>query len=138
MLGYEVTPRQLNIYIEQSESQIVGWSDNASYGSSQAEVGETESMVGVNVTEAWTESVGAGSVEGDALKDSNLTEVLGWSESFEASQDGDEVTEGLEDRNRTGTVNWLEVGLIAVEVGVMEGGVMGRVELYSPSARYGM
>ena len=61
--------------------------------------------MGVNVTEAWTESVGAGSVEGDALKDSNLTEGLGWSESFEASQDGDEVTEGLEDRNRTGTVN---------------------------------
>ena len=48
------------------------------------------------------------------------------------------MTEGLEDRNRTGTVDWLEVGLIAVEVGVMEGGVMGRVELYSPSARYSM
>ena len=94
--------------------------------------------MGVNVTEAWTESGGAGSVEGDALNDSNLTEGLGWSESFEASQDGDGVTEDLEDRNRTGTVDWLEVGFLAVEVGVMEGGVMGRVELYGPSARHGM
>ena len=59
--------------------------------------------MGVNVTEAWTESVGAGSVEGGALNDSNLTEGLGWSESFEASQDGDGVTEDLEDRNRIGT-----------------------------------
>ena len=113
MLGYEVTPRQLNISIEQSESQIVGWSNNASYGSSQAEVEDTESMVGINVTEAWTESV-------------------------EDSQDGEGVTEGLDYRNRTGTVDWLEVGFLAVEVGVMEGGVMGRVELYGPSARHGM
>ena len=109
MLGYEVTPRQLNIYIEQSESQIVGWSDNASYGSSQAEVEDTESMVGMNVTE-----------------------------SVEDSQDGDGVTEGLDYRKRTGIVEWLEVGFLAVEVGVMEGGVMGRVELYGPSARHGM
>ena len=33
-------------------------------------------MVGVNVTEAWTESVGAGSVEGGALNDTDLTEGL--------------------------------------------------------------
>ena len=138
MLGYEVTPRQLNIYIGQSESQIVGWSDNASYGSSQAEVEDTESMVGMNVTEAWTEPVGSGSVDGGALNDTNLTEGLGWSESVEDSQDGEGVTEGLDYRNRTGTVDWLEVGFLAVEVGVMEGGVMGRVELYGPSARHGM
>ena len=138
MLGYEVTPRQLNIYIEQSESQIVGWSDNASYGSSQAEVEDTESMVGMNVTEAWTESVGAGSVDGGALNDTNLIEGLGWSELVEDSQDGEGVTEGLDYRNRTGIVDWLEVGFLAVEVGVMEGGVMGRVELYGPSARHGM
>ena len=109
VFGYEVTPRQLNIYIEQSESQIVGWSDNASYGSSQAEVKDTESMVGMNVTE-----------------------------SVEDSQDGEGVTEGLGYRNRTEIVDWLEVGFLAVEVGVMEGGLMGRVELYGPSARHGM
>ena len=138
MLGYEVTPRQLNISIEQSESRIVGWSNNASYGSSQAEVKDTESMVGMNVTEAWTESVGSGSVDGGALNDKNLTEGLGWSESVEDSQDGEGVTEGLDYRNRTGIVDWVEVGFLAVEVGVMKGGVMGRGELYGSSARHGM
>ena len=69
MLGYEVTPRQLNISIEQSESQIVGWSARASYrGSSQAEVEDTESTVGMNVTEAWTESV-EDSQDGEGVTD---------------------------------------------------------------------
>ena len=57
-------------------------------------------------------------------------------ESVEDSQDG--VTEGLGYVNRTEMMDWLEVGFLAVEVGVMEGGVMGRVELYGPSARHSM
>ena len=59
-------------------------------------------------------------------------------ESVEDSQDGEGVTEGLGYVNRTEMMDWLEVGFLAVEVGVMEGGVMGRVELYGPSARHGM
>ena len=35
-------------------------------------------------------------------------------------------------------MDWLEVAFLAVEVGVMEGGVMGRGELYGSSARHGM
>ena len=57
-------------------------------------------------------------------------------ESVEDGQDG--VTEGLGYVNRTEMMDQLEVGFLAVEVGVMEGGVMGRVELYGPSARHGM
>ena len=62
--------------------------------------------------------------------------VMNMTESVEDSQDG--VTEGLGYVNRTEMMDWLEVGFLAVEVGVMEGGVMGRVELYGPSARHGM
>ena len=74
----------------------------------------------------------------ESPEDGNVTEPFEWIEAFRASHEECEGNESLGDGRAPEAVGWLEVGLGAVEVGLVEGGLLGRVELHKLNGQNGM